>query len=223
MSFKIGPTGRYLQNKVYEYLKTRINVFNIAEHENTVKQIIQEYIPLNKYYGTWKEFAIYRLDPQLLENIKETVSENIIKLYNYKYYMEDKRPSWDNYFKQIVQVTSTRSPCERLQVGCLLVKDNRIISQGYNGFLPGCPHKSIVRENHEQATLHAEQNALMDCAKRGVSCKDSTAYITHYPCIICCRLLLAAKIGEIKYINDYKNDDLVEEFTNQCCVKINKI
>ena len=49
------------------------------------------------------------------------------------------RPKWDEYFKQICLVTKTRSPCERLQVGCLLVKDNRIISQGYNGFLPGCP------------------------------------------------------------------------------------
>ena len=47
------------------------------------------------------------------------------------------RPSWDEYFKEIVQVTSKRSPCHRLKVGCLLVKDNRIISQGYNGFLPG--------------------------------------------------------------------------------------
>ena len=133
------------------------------------------------------------------------------------------RPTWDQYFKNIVQVTSTRSPCERLKVGCLLVKDNRIISQGYNGFLPGCPHTSIVRDNHEQATLHAEQNALMDCAKRGVSCKDATAYVTHYPCIICARLLLAGEIGEIKYINDYKNDSLVDVFAKQCCVKINKI
>ena len=64
-----------------------------------------------------------------------------------------------------------RSSCHRLQVGCLLVKDNRIISQGYNGHLPGAPHKSIVRNNHEQATVHAEQNAICDCAKRGVSCK----------------------------------------------------
>jgi dCMP deaminase len=223
MSLKNGPTGKYLQNKVYEYLKTQISLLNESNHEKTVREIIQYYIPSNKYYGTWKDFAIYRLDPNLLENIKRNVTKNIIKLCNYKYYMEDKRPSWDEYFKQIVQVTSTRSPCERLQVGCLLVKDNRIISQGYNGFLPGCPHKSIVRDNHEQATLHAEQNALMDCAKRGASCKDSTAYITHYPCIICCRLLLAAEIGEIKYINDYKNDDLVEVFAKQCCVKINKI
>lgn len=133
------------------------------------------------------------------------------------------RPSWDEYFKQITLVTSTRSPCERLQVGCLLVKDNRIISQGYNGFLPGCPHQSIVRDNHEQATVHAEQNAIADCAKRGVQCMGATAYITHYPCIICCRILLASGINQIKYIEDYKNDELVEVFCKQSGVNVLKI
>ena len=133
------------------------------------------------------------------------------------------RLSWDEYFSKIVKVTAERSPCERLQVGCLLVKDNRIISQGYNGFLPGCPHESIVRDNHEQATLHAEQNALMDCAKRGVSCEGCTAYVTHYPCIICARLLLAGGIKKINYLNDYKNDELVEKFTEQCQVDVVKL
>jgi dCMP deaminase len=133
------------------------------------------------------------------------------------------RLSWDEYFSKIVETTSERSPCSRLQVGCLLVNDNRIVSQGYNGFLPGCPHESIVRDNHEQATLHAEQNALMDCAKRGVSCEGCTAYITHYPCIICTRLLLAGGIKHIKYLKDYKNDELVERFGNQCDVDIIKL
>jgi dCMP deaminase len=133
------------------------------------------------------------------------------------------RPTWDEYFKEIVQVTAKRSPCERLHVGCLLVEDNRIISQGYNGFLPGCEHKSIVRDGHEQATVHAEQNALADCAKRGVSCNNATAYITHYPCIICCRLLLASGIKEIKYINDYRNDELVEYFTSYLKVPVIKL
>jgi len=133
------------------------------------------------------------------------------------------RPNWDEYFKKIAQVTAERSPCERLHVGCVLVKDNRIISQGYNGFLPGCPHKSIVRDNHEQATVHAEQNAIADCAKRGVNCSESIAYITHYPCIICARMLLASGIKEIKYINDYHNDNLVDILSNQCNVNINKI
>jgi len=133
------------------------------------------------------------------------------------------RPDWDEYFKQIVKVTSTRSPCERLKVGCLLVKDNRIISQGYNGFLPGCPHISKIRDNHEQATIHAEQNAICDCAKRGVSSKECIAYVTHYPCIICTRLLLASDIKEIKYIDDYKNDELVKYLCDQKGVEISKI
>ena len=133
------------------------------------------------------------------------------------------RLSWDEYFAKIVVVTAERSSCERLHVGCILVKDNRIVSQGYNGFLPGCPHKSVVRNNHEQATVHAEQNALCDCAKRGVSCAESVAYVTHYPCIICARLLLAAGIKEIKYLHDYKNDELVKVFADQLKVPIVKI
>ena len=133
------------------------------------------------------------------------------------------RPSWDEYFKKICLVTKERSSCHRLQVGCLLVKDNRIISQGYNGFLPGCPHKSIVRNNHEQSTVHAEQNAICDCAKRGLNCNGSTAYITHYPCIICCKLLLASGIKEIKYIDDYKNDELVKEYCEQLNVNIEQL
>jgi len=133
------------------------------------------------------------------------------------------RLNWDNYFIEIAQVTAKRSACERLQVGCILVKDKRIISQGYNGFLPGCPHQSIIRNNHEEATVHAEQNAVADCAKRGVSCKGSTAYITHYPCIICTRILLAAGIESIKYLHDYKNDPLVVVFTNQLDVEVEKM
>lgn len=138
-------------------------------------------------------------------------------------YKKENRPEWNEYFKKIVQVTATRSPCDRLHVGCLLVKDNRIISQGYNGYLPGCEHKSIIRDNHEQSTVHAEQNAICDCAKRGVSCEGSTVYITHYPCIICTRLLLASGVKKIKYIYDYKNDPLVIYFCKQMNVIIEQL
>ena len=133
------------------------------------------------------------------------------------------RPSWDEYFKEIVEVTAKRSPCERLQVGYLFVKDNRIMSQGYNGFLPGCEHMSIVRDGHEQATVHAEQNCLAFCSRYGVASMDCVAYVTHYPCIICCRLLLAAGIKKIKYINDYRNDELVAYFAGLTGVEIEKI
>ena len=146
--------------------------------------------------------------------------------FNLKKYVNDmlmERPSWKEYFSKICLCTKERSPCERLKVGCLLVKENRIISQGYNGFLPGCPHNSIVRDGHEQGTVHAEQNAIADCAKRGVSCLGAEAYITHYPCIICCRILLASGIKEINYLEDYKNDELVKVFCDSLGVKLIKI
>lgn len=133
------------------------------------------------------------------------------------------RPSWTEYFKDIVIATSKRSTCSRLRVGCLLIKDNRIVSLGYNGHLPKCKHESIVINGHEQATVHAEQNAICDCAKRGVSTEGCTAYITHYPCVICTRLLLASGIVEIKYIEDYKNDELVKYFCDLKNVEIIQI
>jgi len=133
------------------------------------------------------------------------------------------RPNWDEYFKQIALITRTRSPCERLQVGCVLVDNNRIISQGYNGFLPGAPHESKIRDGHEQATVHAEQNAIADCAKRGVSCDGCTAYITHYPCVICMRLMCASGVQKIKYIDDYRNDPLTEYFARLLDITIEKV
>ena len=133
------------------------------------------------------------------------------------------RPSWEEYFKKIVLCTAERSPCERLKVGCIIVKNNRIVSQGYNGFLPGAPHESIVVDNHEQATVHAEQNAITDCAKRGVSTDDSIAYISHYPCVNCMKILCASGIKKIFYINDYKNNDIVNYFQKVSNVTITKL
>ena len=133
------------------------------------------------------------------------------------------RPSWDEYFKELASLTSTRSTCNRLHVGCVLIKDNRVISQGYNGFLAGCDHKSVMRDGHEMGTIHAEQNAITDCAKRGVSCSEATAYITHYPCIHCMKILCSSGIKNIKYINDYHNDELVDYFAKQANIEITKI
>tara|TARA_B100000530_G_scaffold248529_1_gene163202 strand:+ start:629 stop:1045 length:417 start_codon:yes stop_codon:yes gene_type:complete len=134
-----------------------------------------------------------------------------------------KRPSWEEYFSNLTHLTATRSPCERLQVGCILVNDNRIIAQGYNGYLPGAKHEQKLRNGHEIATVHAEQNAIADCAKRGVSCAGATAYITHYPCMNCMKILCASGISEIKYSNDYNNDELINYFAQQSNVKIIKL
>ncbi len=133
------------------------------------------------------------------------------------------RISWSEYFKELAILISKRSPCERLHVGCVLVKENRVISTGYNGFLPGAEHKSIVVDNHEQATVHSEQNCITDCAKRGVNTENSIAYITHYPCINCFKVLVSAGVKEIYYIDDYKNNPIVEEINKSINIKIQKI
>ncbi len=128
---------------------------------------------------------------------------------------DNNRIDWDDYFISTALLISCRSPCHRLHVGCVLVYNNRIISAGYNGFLPGALHNSIIvtegSHTHEQATVHAECNAIADCAHRGVSTIDAIAYITHYPCINCFKILIAAGIKEIKYLHDYKNDTNIEK------------
>ena len=133
------------------------------------------------------------------------------------------RPSWEYYFKEIVNLTAKRSSCDRLHVGCLFVKDNRIIAQGYNGYIAGCNHEEIIKDNHNIATIHAEQNTITDCAKRGVSCNGCEAYITHFPCFNCMKLMVSSGICKINYINDYKNDELVNKLANDVNIIINKI
>lgn len=130
------------------------------------------------------------------------------------------RIEWDDYHMSIAMLTSMRSPCHRLHVGCILVRDNRLISAGYNGFLPGAKHNSIVENNHEQATVHAEMNAITDCAKRGVETKDATAYVTHHPCINCFKSFIACGIKKIIYLHDYKNDINIEEIMKTIDYKI---
>ena len=136
----------------------------------------------------------------------------------------NERIDWDDYFISNALLISCRSPCSRLHVGCVLVYNNRIISAGYNGFLPGALHNSIIttegNQTHEQATVHAECNAIADCANRGVSTIGCTAYITHYPCINCFKILVAAGIKEIKYLYDYKNDKNIELLLNNMDHKI---
>lgn len=136
------------------------------------------------------------------------------------------RPSWDDYFMAITLLLASRSACGRLHVGCVLVSGgdhrNRIVAAGYNGFLPGAPHRSRLRDGHEQATVHAEQNAIADAARRGVSVAGSVAYISHFPCINCAKMLAAAGVREIKYHDDYNNDDLVLGLLADAGVTISK-
>jgi dCMP deaminase len=136
---------------------------------------------------------------------------------------KETRLSWDEYFIATAFLISSRSPDLRLKVGCVLVKDNHVISMGYNGFLPKIEHKSFMENGHEQATVHAEQNSIADCAKRGVKTEDAIAYITHYPCINCFKVLASSGIKKIYYRDDYRNYTLVSLLAEQSNIMIVKL
>jgi dCMP deaminase len=133
------------------------------------------------------------------------------------------RLDWDEYFLSIAFLISSRSACNRLKVGSVITKDNRILAAGYNGFIPGAPHISRVREGREMATIHSEVNAISDAAKRGVNISGAKIYITHYPCINCFKSIVSSGINEIVYHSDYNNDNLVQELAQENNIKIIKL
>jgi len=151
-------------------------------------------------------------------------SRNPIDLITHATEQFSHRPSWDEYFMATAKLIASRSNCERLNVGCIIVtggdRRNRLVAAGYNGWLPGTPHASRLRDGHEQSTVHAEQNAIADAARRGSSVEGCTAYVTHYPCINCAKILAAAGIVEIKYHDDYNNDPLVGPILAEAGVRV---
>ncbi len=138
------------------------------------------------------------------------------------------RMSWNEYFKEITNLVASRSTCDRAMVGCLIVNDdNRIVSSGYNGSVSGNPHCDDVghtmRDNHCIATIHAEMNALLYCAKEGISVNNCKVYVTHFPCLNCTKALIQAGIKEVNYINDYRVDPYAVELLEKNKIKINKL
>lgn len=138
------------------------------------------------------------------------------------------RLSWNEYFMEICEMVAQRSTCDRAFVGCVLVnKDNRIVSTGYNGSIGGNPHCDEIghtmRDGHCIATIHAEMNALLYCAKEGISVKDTKAYVTHFPCLNCTKALIQAGISEIYYKNDYRVDSYAIELLEKNNILYTKI
>ncbi len=129
--------------------------------------------------------------------------------------MANKRPTWDEYFLKLAMLVSERATCPRMHCGCVLVKDRRILSTGYNGSIPGDAHCEdegcMIVDNHCVRTNHAEMNAIIQCSIHGVSTQEATAYITNMPCTNCAKALIAAGIKEIVIFSDY-HDTKAEEF-----------
>jgi len=135
--------------------------------------------------------------------------------------METSRPFWNEYFMQIAELVSSRSTCLRRKVGAIIVRDNQILSTGYNGAPKGVPHCADVGclrakmkvpsgERHELCRgIHAEQNAIIQAAVNGVSVKGGTMYCTNQPCSICAKMIVNAEIKTV-YIADAYPDKLAE-------------
>lgn len=139
-----------------------------------------------------------------------------------------KRKTWDEYFMDLAKMVAQRSTCDRAFVGCVLVnEDHRIVSTGYNGSLSGSPHcyevGHVMRDGHCIATIHAEMNALLYCAKEGISVKGTTCYVTHFPCLNCTKALLQAGIKRIVYHEAYRVDDYALELLDQKNIPREKI
>lgn len=136
----------------------------------------------------------------------------------------------DNYYMSIANICANNSMAKKLQVGAILVKDQQIISDGFNGTPKGFENDCeyvICTKNNKKCTfncknsinceykelktkpyvIHAEANCLMKSLNHGNSTKNSTLYITHAPCIECAKLIIQAGVIRVVYLNDYKNTD----------------
>lgn len=144
----------------------------------------------------------------------------------------DNRPSWDEYFMQMAELTAQRSTCLRRNVGAVIVKDKHIIATGYNGAPRGLSHcgerGGCLRQQlnvpsgqrHELCrALHAEQNAIIQAATLGQSIEGGAIYITHQPCVICAKMIINAGLSRIVVREGYP-DDLAKEILDEAGLEI---
>lgn len=139
------------------------------------------------------------------------------------YYAND-----DVYFMNIAASVSVKSTCVRRQIGAILVSHKHVLSTGYNGSPKGCKHctnqdvgclrntLSIESGTHAEIcrAVHAEQNAIIQCAVYGCSTKGATLYTTTQPCSICAKIIINAEIAKVVYTGDYPDKfalELLEE------------
>ncbi len=144
---------------------------------------------------------------------------------------DHQRPSWDQYFLKIAGDVAERSTCRRRQVGAVLVREKRILATGYNGAPRGVPHcldVGCLREKlnvpsgqrHELCRgVHAEMNALLQCAFHGVKSGDSTMYSTSVPCSLCSKMIINAGVKRVVYLGEYP-DDLGRELLAEAGVEL---
>lgn len=134
------------------------------------------------------------------------------------------RITWDQFFMAQSHLLALRSTCTRLAVGATIVRDKRIIAGGYNGSISGDDHcidkGCYVVDNHCVRTVHAETNALLQCAKYGTPTNGADLYVTHFPCLPCTKSIIQSGIKNLYYAKDYKNNTYAIELFKQAGVNV---
>ena len=133
------------------------------------------------------------------------------------------RPTWDEYFMEIARQAAQRSTCPRASVGAAIVREQRILTTGYNGAPEGLLHcleaGCIIEDDHCQRSLHAEQNAIIQAALYGVSIAGGTIYVTHQPCNTCAKMIINAGLRRVIYAGEYP-DELAGDFLAEAGVEL---
>lgn len=148
---------------------------------------------------------------------------------------EDDRPTWDEYFMQMAELTAQRSTCLRRHVGAIIVRNKHAMATGYNGAPKGLKHCAELGgclreklhvpsgERHELCrALHAEQNAIIQAAALGESIDGGTIYITHHPCSICAKMIVNAGIKRIVIREGYP-DELAKEILGEAGIEVERL
>jgi dCMP deaminase len=162
-----------------------------------------------------------------MEDLKKKVDDILDTILN------KKRPTWDEYFLEIVKTVAKRATCNRGRSGCVIVKDKQILVSGYVGSPNGLPHcdevghlfKKMIDEdgtvsNHCVRTVHAEQNAICQAAKRGISLDGATLYCTMTPCRTCAMMIINCGIKRVVCQNKYHLAQDSEEMFKQTGIKL---
>jgi len=137
------------------------------------------------------------------------------------------RLSWDEFFASQSRVMALRSTCARLAVGCVIVREKRMIASGYNGSITGDVHcidlgcKTV--DGHCVRAIHAEQNALLQCARFGIATEGADIYVTHLPCLQCTKSIIQAGIVNVYYETAYRPDAYAAELFDIAGVRVAQV
>jgi len=126
------------------------------------------------------------------------------------------RPSWDEYFLEMIETVAKRASCDRGRSGCVIVRENRILTSGYVGSPPGLDHcddvghlmKKVIDDDgqtrdHCMRTIHAEQNAICQAARHGISLAGATLYCKMEPCRVCAMMIISVGITRVVALRRY--------------------